>query len=750
MLFLRRRFVLPWVWVAAWAVAAVPAIGDDEVETVMSGHQRMVAELETISKTSLTDNPYFGRDRAEMVRAELESLPVDAPADRRWLLNILLAKDELRLGRNESAIHHYLEAKRHAVAARNSISRDDVLRTYYELGVAHMRLAESENCVARHTSDSCLLPIRKEAVYTEQNSAIKASKYFLQVCNLAGPSSSYWIRSRWLLNLVGMNLGTYPEGVPEHLRIEASEYRSKIAFPRFRDVAPAKGLNSFDVAGGVIAEDFDGDGRLDLMVSTSDTSGQLRLWIQRDDGGYDEKTREANLSGMLGGLNMMQTDFNNDGRPDVFVLRGAWWDKLGRHPNSLLRNDGNGRFTDVTFESGLGDVHYPTQTAAWADYDNDGDLDVYIGTESGRTKWPGQLFRNSGDGKFVDVTREAGVENYRFAKAVAWGDYDGDRDPDLYVSNLGAPNRLYRNKGDGTFEDVAAELGVAEPMSSFSTWFWDYDNDGALDLFVSAYGGKRSGPNLADVAASYMGLKFRADLPHLYRGDGKGKFLRVPPETGLDRPSLPMGANYGDLDNDGYPEIYLGTGYPQYEALMPNVMYLNRGGKGFADITEAGGFGHLQKGHGIAFADLDDDGDQDVYAQMGGMFPGDAFGNALFENPGPSAKWVKLSLIGAKSNRAAIGARIRVVILEDGKRRTVHDVVSTGGSFGAGPLRREIGLGQAERIESLEVFWPTTGKTQRFKDVPLESWIQIREGDKRFRIRSPGSASDSDSSNGSS
>jgi len=273
------------------------------------------------------------------------------------------------------------------------------------------------------------------------------------------------------------------------------------------------------------------------------------------------------MSGCLtGGLNLIQADYDNDGDLDVLVLRGAWLREYGYHPNSLLANDGSGRFTDVTFATGLGEVHYPTQTAAWSDYDNDGDLDLYVGNETFPGQpCPSQLFENDGTGHFTDVASEAGVENSRYAKAVSWGDYDGDRFPDLYVSNFHGPNRLYHNLGDGTFVDVALEFGVSEPLESFPAWFWDYDNDGNLDLYVASYPNADGPARLFLVAARYLGLPSTADLPRLYRGDGKGHFVDVAPQVGLAEVSMTMGANFGDLDNDGYPDVHLGTGYPAFD-----------------------------------------------------------------------------------------------------------------------------------------------------------------------------------------
>ena len=414
------------------------------------------------------------------------------------------------------------------------------------------------------------------------------------------------------------------------------------------------------------------------------------------------------------------------------MLRGAWLREHGQHPNSLLRNDGDGTFTDVTFDAGLGQVHYPTQTASWGDYDNDGDLDLYIGNESlAALVAPNQLFRNNGNGTFTDVAASAGVLNHAFTKAVVWGDYDGDRLPDLYVSNNGGSNRLYRNNGNGTFTNVARQLGVDRPLDSFPAWFWDFDNDGVLDLYVSAYAAR-----IEHLAAGMLDLPVNIELARLYRGTGEGGFEEVSRRYNLIRPTAAMGANFGDLDNDGYLDFYLGTGYPPNDSLMPSVMYRSRNGKGFSDVTYAGGFGHLHKGHGVFFADLDHDGDQDVFEQMGGVFPGDRSANVLYENPGFGNHWITVKLVGVRSNRSAIGARIRVDVVEDGMPRSIYRHVNSGGSFGANPLRQTIGLGGATRIERLEVFWPTTDLTQTLTDLPIDRVLQIVEGEQSYEVLS--------------
>lgn len=189
-----------------------------------------------------------------------------------------------------------------------------------------------------------------------------------------------------------------------------------------------------------------------------------------------------------------------------------------------------------------------------------------------------------------------------------------------------------------------------------------------------------------------------------------------------------MGSNFGDLDNDGFLDFYLGTGEPDLATIVPNRMFRNDGGKRFQDVTTSGGFGNLQKGHGVSFGDIDNDGDQDIYENMGGAVSGDLYSNVLYENPGHGNHWVTLKLQGVQSNRAAIGARIRVVVNSATGEHNYYKTVGTGGSFGASPLRQEIGLGQAQSINRIEIFWPRTGKTQVVPHVAMDHFYKITEG----------------------
>ena len=659
-----------------------------------------------------SDEPYtyLGRRALDRIEAAAAEPGLDVAARQRLLTQV--AHGHLRLGALEVATERL-----HAALALAAPASESHRRLRRDLALVELRRAEQRNCVLHHGSASCLYPIRPGGIHLEAEPARRAAALYEELLR-EDPQSA---QTRWLLHLTRTLAGEpSAEAAPP----------PDVAFPLWSERAAAAGLAAFDLAGGAVIDDFDGDGRLDVVTSTTDACDHAKAFRNRGDGTFEDVSRAWGLDVQLGGLNLVHADFDNDGRPDLLILRGGWLHEAGSVRNSLLRNDldrGSGKFVDVTLAAGLAYPAYPTQTAAWADYDGDGWLDLYVGNEAVRTEQsPSQLFRNNGDGTFTNVTLAAGVANLAYAKGVAWGDFDDDGRPDLYVSNLGAANRLYRNRGDGTFVDVAREMGVEGPRKSFATWFFDFDQDGRLDLFVSDYG-----TPYEQVSASYLGVPTTGGRPALYRNEG-GRFRDVAAERGFDRPLLPMGANYGDLDNDGWLDVYLGTGVPDLEALMPNVMYRNLRGERFEDATAAGGFGHLQKGHGIAFADLNDDGQQEVYAQMGGFFPIDAFYNALFVGPGHDNVWLQLELVGTRANRSGLGARVTVELETPAGRRRVHHLASTGGSFGGSPLRCQIGLGDATAIAALEIRWPGSGTVERISGAELDRRYRLVEGSGRL------------------
>lgn len=689
-----------------------------------TSHQRMKHRLDAIGQQSATDHLYLGSSEAEQLRQMVDGSATPLPTPVRWMTTFRLAQKELVLGHEQEAIRRYLQCRDFIHDAVIPSKRVDAeIRLMFELGVAYMRWGETQNCCLRNDPESCILPIRGNGVHARPDGSRSAIQCFMHVLKITDPDDEWHLKSRWLLNLAWMTLGEHPDGVPAEYLIPSEAFQSQESFPHFRNVSQSLGLDTFSTSGGVIIDDFDNDDYLDLITSPWDPRDQIRLFRNARNGTFREYTKSSGLNGFCGGLNLVQADYDNDGDLDFLVLRGAWLAQRGSHPNSLMRNNGDGTFTDVTLDVGM-TTHLPTQTAAWADYDNDGDLDLFIGNEGGiGINAPCQLYQNNGTGGFRDVAASAGVENHRFTKGVTWGDIDGDRYPDLFVSNQGQKNRLYRNNRDGTFKDIATEAGVELPLESFPAWFWDYNNDGHLDLYVAVYSA-----NTADLAKFYLGKPSDAERARLFLGDGAGAFVDVAKNSGLDRPDASMGANFGDLDNDGYLDFYLGTGYPSYESLMPGVMYRNERGKRFVDVTTAGGFGHLQKGHAVAFADLDHDGDQDVFEQMGGAFAGDRFHDALYENPGMGNHWLTLHLVGTTSNRSAIGAVIRIDITEAGQSRTVYRRVNSGGSFGSNPLRQTIGLGAATRIDRLQIYWPTSDTEQSFSAVPMDGHFRITEG----------------------
>ena len=702
----------------------------------------MVSLLSHIKARSRDENIWLGDREVRIKRRRLKELGPFATSDSRWRGNFEVGMLELRLGNEAQAIEHLRKSYELLPDVVHRLPKGWDNHNLFELGVAYLRMGETQNCCLRNNPESCILPIRNAGLHIDETGSRKAIEVFTELLSRPSIESNMQYKTQWLLNIAYMTVGEYPHDVPTAHRIPPKVFESEQPFAHFENIAMRVGLDSFNLYGSAVIDDFNGDGYLDVFTTTFDPNDRIHLFWNEQDGFFSDGSVQAGLADLYGGINAVQADYDNDGDIDLYVLRGAWMADGGRHPNSLIRNNGDRTFTDVTFESGLGEVHYPTQTAAWADYDNDGDIDLYVGNEhskgfakklysgtegSQRIEAPSQLFRNNGDGTFSDVAAEAGVENFRFVKGVVWGDYNNDRWPDLYTSSLGEPNRLYHNNGDGTFSDIAPLLGVTEPLASFPVWFWDFDNDGALDLYVPSYQGTKDA--IGAVAATYLGLRVSIEMPRLYRGNGKYGFEEVAAARNLTKFLLPMGANFGDLDNDGYLDFYLGTGYPDYEALSPNVMYRNVNGESFADITTASGLGHLQKGHAIAFADLDNDGDQDIFEQMGGILPGDRYNDALFENPGFDNHWIAIRLVGTSSNRSAIGASIHVLVEQGEGNRSIYRHVTSGGSFGSNPLRQNIGLGQASGINRLEIKWPTSGLTQTFEEVPMDCFVQIVEGD---------------------
>ncbi len=688
------------------------------------------------------ENPYASSVRIRY----LDSLLRQAPPSSKNQYKYRMAEALLYGGSTREAIQQLQELIRVKNTGRFVLGLEDYQEDRLEslLALAYLRLGEQQNCILNHTSASCIIPIQATGVHQLTEGSQKAIEILEQILQ----NDSRDLHSRWLLNVAYMTLGKYPEQVPEEWVIPEKALASEYPLKKFPDIAPQLGLAIDGLSGGVVVDDFTNDGYLDVLASTWFADEPLRFFTNGADGTFSEKTEEAGLPGITGGLNMVQADYDNDGWLDVLVLRGAWLGPLGKHPNSLLHNNGDGTFTDVTLEAGLLSFH-PTQTATWNDFNNDGWLDVFIGNESTSPEdiHASELYLNQQDGTFREVAALAGVTVSQpgmdyFVKGVNSGDYNNDGRQDLFVSALDGNKRniLFRNEGTNDegvplFKDVTVEAGLGENISSFPTWFFDYNNDGWLDIFVAGY--NRSSNVISsvtyDIAAEYLGLPFTAETARLYQNKGDGTFQNVTEQVGLDRIAYAMGANFGDLDNDGYLDMYMSTGEVNFASIIPNRMFRNEQGSYFQDVTSSGGFGHLQKGHAVSFADLDQDGDQDIYVVMGGAYEGDHFQNVLFENPYQQENaWITIALSGTQANKRGVGSRLILEIEEESKKRKIYRDMNSGGSFGCSPLRLQVGLGKATLIQSLTIQWAGSGRVQTFENIPVNQYIKIEEGGTTF------------------
>ncbi len=650
-----------------------------------------------------------------------------------------LAKELLYKGETDAAIRLFKEllASSKSTIGVNGLSSFEEASLDDFMAISYFRHGELQNCIHDHSSASCIIPISPSAIHHQTDGSRGAVELYTQILE----KEPYNIEALWMLNLSYMTLGQYPDGVPENWLIPESVFESEYPLRRFTDVASKSGVAVNDLAGGSILEDFNKDGYLDIVCSSWFPNHPIRYFINNGDGTFKDQTEKAGLIRHQGGLNLLQTDYNNDGYPDIFILRGAWLEGRGNHPNTLLRNNTDGTFTDVTIQAGLLSYH-PTQTATWNDFNNDGWLDLFIGNESTQDNLHScELYINNHDGTFTEVAKKAGLEvsteeNPYFIKGVTSGDYNNDLLTDIYVSILrptNVNNKLYKNQGldkDGIplFKEVSIQSGLEEVIPTFPTWFWDYDNDGWLDIFAAGYNHDPHQHITHDITLEYLGEKHTAQTGVLFRNMGDGTFKNVSERTNLDKIMFAMGANFGDLDNDGWLDFYLGTGDMGYESVIPNRMFRNDKGQLFQDVTQAGGFGHLQKGHAISFGDLDNDGDQDIYAVMGGGYQGDFFYNALFENPYQDENsWITINLVGVQSNRFGIGSRLEITVDEEGTDRKIYRDINSGGSFGASPLRAEIGLGKVDSIKEIKVIWAGSGTIQVLKDVPCCQYLSVTE-----------------------
>ena len=521
----------------------------------------------------------------------------------------------------------------------------------------------------------------------------------------------------------------------------------------FKDIAPSAGLRDGISSGGMPKKyvlevngsgvcwiDFDNDGLLDLYLVNGTSMAQLQnkaekagtnhLYRNNGDHTFTEMTRKAGVPGKGWGFGCVAADYDNDGKTDLFLSNFG--------ENILYRNLGNGTFEDVTRKAGVGGGAIWHSGAAFGDYDLDGDLDLFVpgylqfdaaepklktceyrGVEVhacgpvGYRGEPDLLFRNNGDGTFTDVTKAAGVADTKlyFGFQAVFEDFDNDGWPDLFVGNDSHPNYFYRNRHDGTFQEMGVASGTAlsadgKEMSSMGVGVADYDHDGRMDLFVTTFAGD-----------NYV----------LFHNDGDGFFSDVSFPSGLGEPTVPWlgwATAFLDYDNDGHPDLFCANGhvYPEVEGVLqesfrqPLQLFRNLGNGKFTEVSGPVGLRALPptSARGGAVADFDNDGDMDIAISSLDGKP------MLLENKAPKSNWLRVVLHGTKANRMGVGARVKVVsgtLTQYGSLRAGESYLSSNDP------RLHFGLGDAKEAE-VEVTWPGGG-VQRVGHVTANREIKI-------------------------
>ena len=553
-------------------------------------------------------------------------------------------------------------------------------------------------------------------------------------------------------------LGAATKSAPFQSTARSTAVKSTDPVPIFRDIAAQSGLTASHISsrekyyviesmsGGVGLFDCDNDGKLDIVMVNGSTvdryrqGGDLLVTLWHQDAGlkFTDITEKAGLTRKGWGMGVAVADFDNDGNLDLFVT--------GYGGNALYRNKGNCTFEDVTDKAGVRGGGFSTG-AAWADYDRDGNVDLFVSRyvhvdmndlpAFGSTKFcqfkgvPVQcgpwgmegetdlLYHNHGEGTFEEVSKKAGVDDPEkyYGLGATWGDYDNDGWPDLFVADDATPNHLYHNNRNGTFSDEAMVGGIAlnsegQALGSMGVTWGDYDHSGRLSMFITEF----------------------ADQPNtLYRNQAARGFEDVAMPSHLGQPSLPLvgwGTAFFDMDNDGWLDLFVGNGhvYPQMDNVkgsaayaQPMLLHRNLRNGTFEEVSKAAGLADMpvKSRRGAAFGDIANNGNVDIVLLNVGEPPS----LLLNTNRIPNHR-VLFRLVGTKSNRAAIGARVTI----HAGGMTQFDEVRGGGSYlSQNDLRLHFGLGSAAKIDLVEVRWPS-GKTESFKDVAADKIYAITEG----------------------
>jgi hypothetical protein len=505
---------------------------------------------------------------------------------------------------------------------------------------------------------------------------------------------------------------------------------------------------------GVAFIDYDNDGWLDIFLVNGSRlegfpSGQQpsnRLFHNNRDGTFTDVTERAGLRRSGWGQGVCIGDYDNDGYEDLFV---TYWGE-----DVLYHNNGDGTFTDVTSKAGVAGLPQRWSTGcAFVDYDRDGRLDLFVSHyvkfdlktaldpgsnpycvfmglavncgPRGLTGESCTLYHNNGDGTFSDVTERSGVNHPGgyFGLGVLVADFDNDGWPDIYVANDDTPAILFHNNHDGTFTDTAVLAGCAldengRTQSGMGVATADYDGDGWLDIFKT---------------------NFSSQVPNLYHNKGDAIFDNVTGATGVGHHEnyVGWGCGFFDPDNDGWPDIFYCNGhvYPELDRIEsnsryrePGVLYRNLGNGKFEDVSDLAGAAVTtpSTGRGCAFGDFNNDGCVDIVTNNQGSTPALIRCDTTNQN-----RWITIKLVGVKSNRSAIGARLRCVA---GDLKQIDEVRSGGSYLSQNDLRVHFGLGKARKVDLLEVRWPS-GQVDRLRDIPPDQFITLREGGELIKVR---------------
>jgi hypothetical protein len=553
-------------------------------------------------------------------------------------------------------------------------------------------------------------------------------------------------------------------GIAGEIQAQEAEKRALLGV-NFVNVAKESGLKGTTIFGGehknkyllettgcgIAFYDYDNDGWLDIFLVNGTRlegfpAGQTptnRLFKNNRDGTFTDVTAKAGLEHSGWGQGVCVGDYDNDGYEDLFV---AYFGK-----NILYHNNGNGTFTDVSEKAGVaGSGKRWNSGCAFVDYDRDGKLDLFVANyidldlatapvpESGPCLYKGvmvacgppglnggknMLFHNNGNGTFTDVSESSGIlkANGTFGLGVLTGDFDNDGWPDIYVANDSTASALYQNQKNGKFVDVALEAGCAlsadgKPQAGMGVSAGDYDLDGNMDIVKTNFAG---------------------DTPSLYHNLGGWTFEDATFPAGLGKHTqfLGWGVGFFDFDNDGWPDILICNGhvYPEVEQLRTEAGYAqrkllyrnSRNGK-FEDVSEMAGPGISvpSPSRGCAFGDFDNDGDMDFVVNCVNDSP-----QLIRSDTSLSNNWIKVRTIGTKSNRSGIGARIKCVTQVAGGAKPhsqIDEVRSGGGYFSQNDLRVHFGLGKAEKVDLLEIRWPS-GAVETLKDVKANQLVYVKE-----------------------